>query len=393
MVGACGGVGCTVALGIAALRKGLCDTIGMVSALPVFDSVDLVDPGSLVVGGHEVRCATFVDGVNDLRERSRLFGTELIRRCAPTLRSMQRNIRPGTLCGASASIEAMADRRMAKTDASAAAAVERLGHDLTAFRRGHRLDRVIVTYLGSSEPPVRKVAAHARYATLRKAMAKRGASVLPPSSLYALAAAETGCTYINFTPSPGVSIPAVAERAVQRGIAYMGNDGKTGETLVKSILAPMFAMRHLHVHSWIGQNILGNRDGAVLRDPRIRASKIRSKDHIIAEILGYQPATHVGIDYVPSLDDLKVAWNFIHFSGFLGTKMNMQITWQGSDSALAAPLVIDLARFSALACGSGEAGPMTHLACFFKDPIGAVEHDYHGQWRRLIGHVVDQDGA
>jgi myo-inositol-1-phosphate synthase len=206
--------------------------------------------------------------------------------------------------------------------------------------------------------------------------------------LYALAAMEAQCAFINFTPSPGIDVPAIRERADQLGLPYMGRDGKTGETLVKAILAPMFAMRNLSVLSWVGQNILGNRDGAVLRDPRTRQSKIKSKDKIVSRIVGGHPTTLVSIDYVPSLDDWKVAWDFIHFEGFLGTKMSMQFTWCGSDSILAAPLVIDLARLAALAHARGEAGPLRHLAFFFKDPMDVDEHDLVSQWQRLLKGVT-----
>ena len=175
---------------------------------------------------------------------------------------------------------------------------------------------------------------------------------------------------------------------MQRGIPYMGSDGKTGETLVKSVLAPLFAMRNLSVLSWTGQNILGNRDGKVLTDPKIRAAKIQSKDKVTARILGRKTDTHVSIDYVESLDDWKVAWDHVHFEGFLGTKMTMQFTWQASDSILAAPLVIDLARLAARELRAGRGGVMGHLAFFFKDPIDAVEHDLFSQWRRLIAHVA-----
>ncbi len=150
----------------------------------------------------------------------------------------------------------------------------------------------------------------------------------------------------------------------------------------------MFAMRNLPVLSWFGQNILGNRDGVVLSDPRTRLAKIRSKDKLLSQIVGRKTATHVSIDYVESLDDWKVAWDFIHFEGFLGTKMSMQFTWWGSDSILAAPLIIDLARLAALESRAGRCGAMKHLAYFFKDPIDVEEHDLSGQWQRLVEHVT-----
>src|SRR5205085_11362329 len=106
------------------------------------------------------------------------------------------------------------------------------------------------------------------------------------------------------------------------------------------------ALRQLRVLSWVGHNILGNRDGKVLSDPTNRASKLRSKDRVVADVLGYAPQTLTTIEYVESLDDWKTCWDHVHFEGFLGVRMTLQFTWQGCDSALAAPLVIDLARLA-----------------------------------------------
>jgi len=249
----------------------------------------------------------------------------------------------------------------------------------------------VVIHVASSEPHVKHVAAHGSFARLSKALARSGKSVLPASSLYALAAIEAGCAFVNFTPSTGVGIPAIRQRADALGVAYMGNDGKTGETLLKSALAPMFAMRNLKVRSWVGQNILGNRDGAALHDPRTRASKQQSKDKAVSQICGPGVVTRVGIDFVPSLHDWKVAWDYVHFSGFLGTRMSLQFTWQAADSVLAAPLVIDLARFANHAARAGQSGPMGHLAFFFKDPMGVEDQNLFTQWQRLVEHFAASD--
>ncbi|MDP6930803.1 MAG: inositol-3-phosphate synthase, partial [Planctomycetota bacterium] len=164
-------------------------------------------------------------------------------------------------------------------------------------------------------------------------------------------------------------------------------DGKTGETLVKSSMAPMFKYRNLHVLAWQGYNMLGDRDGAVLANAENKQSKVETKDALLSQILGYPLHTHVGIDYVPSLSDLKTAWDFIHFEGFLGHKMSMQFTWQGCDAILAAPLVLDMARLADLAKRRGESGPMRHLSCFFKKPLGVDDHDLHKQWHMLTDYV------
>src|SRR5439155_10790061 len=154
---------------------------------------------------------------------------------------------------------------------------------------------------------------------------------------------------------------------------YGGKDGKTGETLLKSVLAPMFANRNLRILSWVGHNIFGNRDGLVLDDPKNKESKIRTKDQVISQIVGYKPQTHTSIEYIESLDDWKTAWDHVHFRGFLGVKMTMQVTWQGCDSVLAAPLVIDLARLALDAKRRGLCGVQAQLSCFFKSPMGDAD--------------------
>jgi myo-inositol-1-phosphate synthase len=156
---------------------------------------------------------------------------------------------------------------------------------------------------------------------------------------------------------------------------------------VKTVLAPMFAKRNLRLLSWVGHNILGNLDGRVLSDPRNKESKVRSKDQVIGEIVGYPLQTLTSIEYVESLDDWKTAWDHVHFQGFLGVRMSLQFTWQGSDSALAAPLVIDLARLTLLAQRRGEVGALKHLACFFKSPMGVEEHDFFRQFELLEAYA------
>ena len=171
------------------------------------------------------------------------------------------------------------------------------------------------------------------------------------------------------------------------GSLYAGKDGKTGETLMKTVLAPMFAHRNLKVMSWVGHNIFGNRDGLVLDDPSNKSSKVETKDRVVTQILGYKPSTLVTIEYLPDMGDWKTAWDHIHFQGFLGTKMTLQFTWQGCDSLLAAPLAIDLARLADLEKRRGGRGLMKHLACFFKSPEGVEENDFFKQFDLLVEHL------
>jgi len=157
--------------------------------------------------------------------------------------------------------------------------------------------------------------------------------------------------------------------------------------VLKSVLAPMFALRNWQILSWVGHNIFGNRDGLVLDDPVNKASKIQTKDKVISSIVGYKPQTHVSIEYIESLDDWKTAWDHIHFRGFLGTPMTLQFTWQGCDSLLAAPLVIDLVRLTECAHRRGERGLLTFLASFFKSPLGISENDFVRQFQMLEAWV------
>lgn len=388
LIGAAGGVGSTVALGVAALARKRAPTTGLVTELGEFDSLDLVNPGALVVGGHEIRSQRLIDAVREMHADSRVFSAELMVRCAPALRRMQRNIRPGIVMGMAADSRGWADRRCIRRVATPAAAVNAVRNDLVAFRLRHRLDYGVVVNVASSEPPPALHAAHEDPAAFRRTLSRKSSTVFPSSALYALGAFEAGCGYINFTASTGSRLPTVESVGMRRGSLFMGRDGKTGETLLKSVLAPMFARRHLKLLSWVGHNMLGNRDGANLSRPEIKNAKIRSKERLLSEIVGYLPHMHTSIEFVPSLADWKIASDHVQFQGFLDTRMNLQFTWTGCDSLLAAPLVIDLVRLTTLEWRRGRSGRMDHLACFFKDPDGCRLHAFDDQWRQLSLHLL-----
>jgi myo-inositol-1-phosphate synthase len=145
----------------------------------------------------------------------------------------------------------------------------------------------------------------------------------------------------------------------------------------------MFAARGLRVKAWSGTNLLGGGDGETLADPAAGASKGLSKQRVLARTLGHPVEGEVHIDYVPSLGDWKTAWDHVTFEGFLGVRMNLQFTWAGCDSALAAPLVLDLARLTSRAHERGISGPLGALAFFFKDPVGTDEHALPRQYDTL----------
>jgi myo-inositol-1-phosphate synthase len=387
-IGACGGVASTTALGLSALARGLTSTTGVVTALPQFAQLDLDGPASFVVGGHDIRQATLLSAVRELHARSNVLDERLIAACADDLETWSANIRPGVIYRPNAAITALSDRADVRPAATPRAAIDQIQVDLRHFKTTNQLDQLIVVNAASTEPPFTATEEHAVLERLLPLLERSSPAALPTSSIYAFAAIDSGCAYVNMTPSRGATLPALEELARKRGVPLAGQDLKTGETLIKSVLAPMFARRNLQVLSWVGHNILGNRDGQVLSDPDNKSSKVRSKDALLAELLGYKPQSLVSIEYVESLDDWKTAWDHIHYEGFLGTKMVMQFTWQGCDSILAAPLVIDLVRLTALAQRRGESGVLAHLACFFKNPLGGSEHDFGKQFALLERYAL-----
>ncbi len=386
LIGAFGGVGTTATLGLAALSRGVTDGTSLVTELPLFADTDLDQPTQFVVGGHDIRKGGFRQTVRELQQRSNIFDRSITDPCQADLEKWEANVRPGTILNSGSTIARFADLPEAQKVETPRAAIDRIQADLRRFREVNRLDQVVVVNVSSTEPPFEISEVHLSLERLVPALEKRDPT-LPASSLYAFAALDLGLPYINFTPSLGASFPALEELARKRGAVHGGRDGKTGETLMKTVLAPMFAHRNWEVLSWVGHNIFGNRDGQVLDDPRNKASKIQTKDQVVSSVVGYKPQTLVTIEYIESLDDWKTAWNHIHFRGFLGTKMILQFIWQGCDSVLAGPLVIDLARLALLAQRRGESGALKHLACFFKNPQGVTEHDFFKQFAMLEEYV------
>lgn len=392
-IGAQGGVSTTSVVGLACLQKGLSGETGLVSGLPQFAEIGLADWEQFVVGGHEIRETTYAAEARQLHEKSRVFQSHQLEKIAPLLEEWDRNIRPGTLVNVGSTIESLSGEAARKTSGETPAnAIARITADLSEFRDTHKLDRVIVLNAASTEPPLENDAQQASWADLSRVIESAESSPVPASSIYAIAAMQAGCAFVNFTPSIGSDLPALEELAQQVGALHMGRDGKTGETLMKSVLAPMFARRNLEVMSWVGHNIFGNMDGKVLDDPINKENKVRSKDHLLTEILGYKPQTLVSIEYIESMGDWKTAWDHIHFNGFLGTPMMLQFTWQGCDSLLAAPLVLDLVRFTEREMRRGRSGVMSFLASFFKSPQGCDIPEFDLQYQQLLSWAEEVAG-
>ncbi|MFI7386549.1 inositol-3-phosphate synthase [Streptomyces sp. NPDC049813] len=336
LIGARGSVATTTVAGCAALAAGLHPPTALVTSAPAFAGGALPPLGSLVFGGHDTAATPLPKRAEELVAQG-VLPHWLPAAAHAELAAADERIRPG-------GITRDDDRAPDETIAALAA-------DLTDFARATGAARTVVVNVASTEPAPAE-------------------ETLPPSSLYAAAALRAGCAYVNFTPSAGLHHPRLAAEARAAGVPYAGRDGKTGQTLLRSVLAPMFAQRELRVRAWSGTNLLGGGDGAALADPAAAAAKNAGKERVLADSLGAVPEGTVHIDDVPALGDWKTAWDHIVFDGFLGTRMTLQTTWQGCDSALAAPLVLDLVRLMSRAQERGLTGPRPELGFFFKDPDG-----------------------
>lgn len=395
LIGAKGGVATTAMTGLLALQKGLVGNAGLITTTPGFAGLDLVDWNDFVVGGHDIREGRLYDEALRMHTESRAIDIGILEKCRGDFDQIEANLREGTLVNVGQTIRTFATEHLQARKETPRKAIERLQNDLREFSSANQLKHVVVLNISSTEPAVDPASLPPRWSDLNKLIDEPSNCPLPASSLYAIAALDLGLSYINFTPSLGSTPPAIHELAVERSARHYGYDGKTGETLLKSTLAPMFAKRNLEVMSWVGHNIFGNMDARVLDDPVNKQSKVTSKDRLLAKILGYSPQTLVTIENIASMGDWKTAWDHIHFRGFLSTPMTFQFIWQGCDSLLAAPLVLDLVRLTERAWRNGDTGMLTFLAPFFKSPLGTDEHDFGLQFQMLEAWVkaVEQSSA
>jgi myo-inositol-1-phosphate synthase len=249
------------------------------------------------------------------------------------------------------------------------AAVQHIQDDLARFKTEQNLDRVVMINLASTE---RKADLGADALTSVEGF-ERGLdaddAAISPAMLYAYAAIASDTAYANFTPSVAADVAPLAELARQRGVPIAGKDGKTGQTLLKTVIAPALRDRALHVDGWFSTNILGNSDGLALDDPKSLASKVDTKKSVLDQILGYPVEDHIiMIHYYKPRGDNKEAWDNIDLTGFLGQKMQLKLNFLCKDSVLAAPLAIEIARCLALAQTRGEGGVQDQMGIFFKMP-------------------------
>jgi myo-inositol-1-phosphate synthase len=277
--------------------------------------------------------------------------------------------------------------------------------DIAEFKRKNKCDRLVMIWAASTEIFMKPHAVHRNLETFEKAM-RENHKAIPPSMVYAYAALKSGIPFANGAPNLTVDVPALMDLANKNGVAVCGKDFKTGQTLMKTILAPGLKSRMLGLHGWYSTNILGNRDGEVLDDPDSFKTKEESKLSVLEYILQpevypqlYKDFSHVvRINYYPPRGDNKEGWDNIDIFGWLGYKMQIKIDFLCRDSILAAPIVLDLALFLDLAQRTGMKGVQEWLSFYFKSPMTAPglypEHDIFIQLMKLkntLRHLRGED--
>jgi myo-inositol-1-phosphate synthase len=271
---------------------------------------------------------------------------------------------------------------------------EQVMDDIEKFRSTNNLSRMVMVWCGSTEIFLKPEPAHATLATFEKAM-RENDHAIAPSMIYAYAAISKGIPFANGAPNLTVDVPALTQFAQDKGVPICGKDFKTGQTLMKTILAPGLKSRMLGLSGWFSTNILGNRDGEVLDDPESFKTKEESKLSVLDQILQpelypelYKDFIHkVRIHYYPPRGDNKEGWDNIDIYGWLGYPMQIKINFLCRDSILAAPIVLDLVMFLDLAQRCGMRGIQEWLSFYFKSPMCAAglypEHDLFIQLMKL----------
>jgi myo-inositol-1-phosphate synthase len=255
--------------------------------------------------------------------------------------------------------------------------------------RNHGHDVVLIDVLPAVETPVASDI-HRDLDAFESALLADDPAITP-SMAYAWLALSNGIPYLNFTSNVSAELPALQALARRNRTPFCGKDGKTGQTLLKTALAPMLALRGLRVRGWISANYLGNADGENLSHPEHATEKLRNKLGVLDDILGYAVENHiVDIRYYGPRGDFKESWDNIDFTGFCGIPMQLKVNLLGGDSALAAPLAIDAARLLDRAARARGVGPQQQLSLFFKHPIvdAVPEHDLFRQ-RSLLERWVE----
>jgi myo-inositol-1-phosphate synthase len=280
---------------------------------------------------------------------------------------------------------------------------EQLIADIRRFKQDNHCDRLVMVWCGSTEIYLTETAVHQSIESLEKGLEQNDPGI-PPSMVYAYAAIKEGIPYANGAPNLSADVPALMDLAVANQSPIAGKDLKTGQTLMKTMIAPGLKARLLGVNGWYSTNILGNRDGEVLDDPESFKAKEETKKSVLDYI--FQPTLYPGlydkvhhvvrINYYPPRGDNKEGWDNIDIFGWLGYPMQLKINFLCRDSILAAPIVLDTAIFLDLAKRAGMAGIQEWLSFYFKSPMHAPglypEHDLFIQLIKLKNTMRDLKG-
>jgi myo-inositol-1-phosphate synthase len=402
-----GAVATTAIAGVEAVKRGLGQPVGSLTQLghlveedgsagpAIAEILGLPSLPELVFGGWD----PIPDDAFEAALRARVLDHHLVRQLEEPLRA----VKP---------MPAVFDRQWVRRldgpnvkQGSKRALAEALVEDIRAFLSRNRCARGVMVWTGSTEIYAEVAPVHETLAAFEAGLEKSDPAIAP-SMIYAYAALRSGVPFLNGAPNLSQDIPALRELAAREGVPTGGKDFKTGQTLMKTTLAPMLHARLLGLEGWFSTNILGNRDGEVLDDAAAFKTKEVSKLGVLDQILDadrhpelYRDIDHkVTIHYYPPRGDNKEGWDAIDIQGWLGYGMQIKINFQCRDSILAAPLVLDLALLGDLAKRAGEAGPQEWLSFFFKSPVTApgrrAVHDLFQQQadlhRKLRAYAVAQ---
>jgi myo-inositol-1-phosphate synthase len=394
-----GAVSTTFIAGVMAVRKGIARPIGSLTQMGTIrlgkrtegrtplikDLVPLASLDDIVFGGWDI----FEDNCYEAAATAGVLETSLLEQIKPELEA----IKP---------MSAVFDRRYVKRldgpnvkkGANKMDLAEQVRADIRRFKKENDLDRLVMIWCGSTEIYLTETEAHQSIEAFEKALQTNDVNI-PSSMVYAYAALKEGIPYANGAPNLTVDIPALMDLAQKNGCPIAGKDFKTGQTLIKTIIAPGLKARLIGVEGWYSTNILGNRDGEVLDDPESFKTKEESKKSVLDYILQpdlypelYKDLCHVvRINYYPPRGDNKEGWDNIDIFGWLGYPMQLKINFLCRDSILAAPIVLDLVLFMDMAKRSGLSGIQEWLSFYFKSPMHAKglypEHDLFIQLMKL----------
>jgi myo-inositol-1-phosphate synthase len=386
-----GAVATTFIAGVLAVRKGIASPIGSVTQMGtirlgkrtdgrsplVKDFVPLADLNDIVFGGWDI----FEDNCYESATHAGVLEKDQLEQVRPELEA----IKPWKAVFDRQYVKRL-DGPNVKKGRNKRDLAEQLREDIRSFKREHNLSRLVMIWCGSTEIFLTESPAHQSIEAFEKAMEENDPSI-PSSMIYTYAALMEGVPYANGAPNLSVDVPAMMDLAHKNHVPITGKDFKTGQTLIKTVIAPGLKARLLGVQGWYSTNILGNRDGEVLDDPESFKTKEESKKSVLDYILQpdlypqlYKDICHVvRINYYPPRGDNKEGWDNIDIVGWLGYPMQLKINFLCRDSILAAPIVLDLVIFLDLAKRAGWGGIQEWLSFFFKSPMHAKnlypEHD------------------